>query len=125
VIETQGADDKSKKLESDSKNIQSGQQQQTETELKQQTEKIATTTTQRIEDTTMEKKEDITSSSIHDSSEDNKKQKTTVKKMEITEKELSKNILITLSETPTTFMYFLPSQKYFHLRPGKIKHNSY
>ena len=58
---------------------------------------------------------------MQESSEENKKQdKKDAKKKEITEHNLNKQIYITLSETPTQFMYFIPSHRYFHLRPGKL-----
>jgi len=65
---------------------------------------------------------DIVSSSINELSDEEYRKNELIQqqhKKTTTEKDLEKKIFITLSETPTTFMYFLPSQKYFHQRLGK------
>ncbi len=115
--ETKTSDDKTKKIaESDSKSTGANPIQAvptvTETEDKR-----------KIDSTTKDEgapSHDINSSSMQESSEDYKrKEEKAAKKKELTERDLNKAIYITLSETNTTFMYFLPSQRYFHLRPGK------
>jgi len=115
--DTKTGDEKTKKIaESDSKSGQNPNNVQSETEVKAIKD---TTTVDRKDDTVIPNtNQDITSSSMQESSEDYKKQDNKAqKKKEITERDLNKIQFITLSETPTTYMYFLPSQRYFHLRP--------
>lgn len=53
-----------------------------------------------------------------DQSEDGSKKEQAKNKRDFTEKELETKIFITLSETPTTFMYFAPSQRFFTNKIG-------
>ena len=58
------------------------------------------------------------SSNLNESDSENKRneQEMKEKKIELNEKELDAKIYITLSETPTAFMFFMPSTKYFKER---------
>ena len=71
-----------------------------------------------------ERKEDlsgISHSDALDQSDDDRKKKEMAKgKRDFTEQELDQRIFITLSETPTSFMYFAPSQKYFTNKLGEF-----
>ncbi len=71
-----------------------------------------------------DKKEELSIAISHseaiEQSDDDRKKKDIVKgKRDFTEQELEQKIFITLSETPTTFMYFAPSQRYFTNKIGK------
>lgn len=72
-----------------------------------------------------ERKEDLSAISHSDAleqSDDDRRRKEMAKgKRDFTEQELDQKIFITLSETPTTFMYFAPSQKYFTNKIGMIE----
>lgn len=56
---------------------------------------------------------------LEQSAEDKRKRELAKGKRDFTEEELDQQILITLSETTTQFMYFAPSQKYFTNKIGK------
>lgn len=78
-----------------------------------------------------DKKEDMSvishSDALDQSDDDRKRREMTKGKRDFTEQELDQKIFITLSETPTNFMYFAPSQKYFTNKIGNnnsiIKNN--
>lgn len=68
-----------------------------------------------------EKKEDssmVSHSDALESDDDRRKRELNKGKRGFTEQELDQKIFITLSETPTNFMYFAPSQKYFSNKAG-------
>ena len=81
-------------------------------------------------DVTIEKKEetqnidktDVHSSSINETSDDEKRKEimNNQKHREAIDKDLEKEVYITLNETPTMFMYFAPSLKYFTANNGLI-----
>jgi hypothetical protein len=70
--------------------------------------------TEKKEDTQIIDKTDHHSSSINETSDDERKKENinNQKNKELIEKDLESEIYITLTETQTVYMYFAPSQKY-------------
>lgn len=105
-----------------------------EKEIKPRTEKKEESVTQYAPITTLNesvvnasnnhKKEDSNTegpsgNEILDVSDDDYRRKGELRRREATENELSQNIYITLTETPTNFMYFLPATRYLTIKNGK------